>query len=535
MDKFLKAKKYQDMKTKYEKEYFKLSGDYAWFDGNKITMKSAHKISEHFKNKKVVIELERETPDGDVNVTKKEKTFYQIWSEDPNMKEYNEVIFDCNTECVKDYQFNLFDGFAIAKHKIVDKQIAKDGLKAVNDHISILCNHNPEGIKTVKYFYAQALQQPHILSNFCLVFISKEGVGKDMFSEFIENVYGEKYCFNTDKLENIVGRFNGIFGGKIMGVSNETDPVDSQQRRDNIKYIITAKKVLIEGKHKDAIKAPNYCRMVFYANRLTSFPTEDGQRRPYIQYCSSEMLPKYAGAEKSKQYFDTLAKYMANIDVQKAFYDEMMKFDIKSFNFKEMEKSEFQKTLEEASKPPLSEFLYQTVYNTDMTNIKVTSVDLLTKYTEFTKKRNMKFDMSPKVFNIEIEQIYQVKKYMSCGCKKFDINVADLKKLLKDEFKYSFENDKDDDDEPEDPIKIDLSVNLSLEEQIKHYETLLFNLKNKQTILNLEKELNEKPKKQVTKVTKDSFDNFEVDTKKPNKVKVSKECFDIGEFAESFF
>lgn len=176
--------------------------------------------------------MERETPDGEI------------------AKEYNEVIFDCDTSKTKPYQFNLFHGFSIRNHKIVNKKLAEEGLKVVNQHISILCNHKADGIKTTKYFYAQALQQPHILPNFCMVFISKEGVGKDMTSDFIENIFAEKYCFNPDKLDNLVGKFNSMFGAKIQGVINETNPVDSSQRRDNTKYVITAKKVQIEGKQK---------------------------------------------------------------------------------------------------------------------------------------------------------------------------------------------------------------------------------------------------------------------------------------------
>jgi len=506
MEKFLKAKKYIEMKQKYEKEYFKLGGEYAWYDGDKIVIKSASKVSEQFKNKKIVVELERETPDGEIQITKKEKTFYQIWSEDPNMKEYNEVIFDCDTLKTKPYQFNLFDGFSIKNHKIVDKTVAEEGLKRVNEHISILCNHKADGIKTTKYFYAQALQQPHILPNFCMVFISKEGVGKDMFSEFVENIFGEKYCFNTDKLDNLVGKFNSMFGAKIQGVINETNPVDSSQRRDNIKYVITAKKVQIEGKHKDPIKAPNYCRLTFYANRLTAFPIEEGSRRPYIQYCSSEMLPKYCGAKKSKEYFDTLGKYMNNRDVQKAFYDELMKFDIKNFNFKDIEKSDLQKTLEDASKPILSEFLYHYIYKVDAETtkeLKIKTVDLLVKYTEYTKKRNMKFDMNQRTFNTEIEQDYKIKKYASCGTAKFLINVADLKQLLTDEYKYTFgdkeeENEQDPDDKELDNgiDKTDKAVKMTLDEEIEHYEKILTALKLKKSLLvNNEDESDEKPKK----------------------------------------
>lgn len=482
MENFLKCAEYKKLKALYEKNYFKICGEYAYYDGNKLSVKSASHIAEYFKNKKVIVDVKKYDEEGEVTGTiKKTKNFYQIWSEDPKMKEYREVVFDCNLTDVKDYQFNLFDGFEIKNHIIKNKKNAADGVKYINDHISILCNHNPDGIKTTKYFYAQALQQPHILPNFCLVFISKEGVGKDMFSEFIEKIFGEKYCYNVDKLDLVVGRFNSLLGGKLIGVINETDPIDSQQRRDNIKFVVTAKKVTIEGKHKDPVKAPNYCRQTFYANRLTAFPAESGSRRPYIQNCSQEKLPKVIGAQQSKEYFDKLGEYINDRDVQKAFYDELMKFDIAKFNFKDQEKSELQKTLEDCAKPPLSEFLCELVSKAVVEDIKIKTVELLGKYTEFTKKRNMKFDMSQKAFNLEIEHEYKVKKYISCGVAKFSINVKSTKELLMNEYKYTFndneeDNDEDKDDDYENGVdKTDLSVNqknFTNLELMNHYKKL---------------------------------------------------------------
>ena len=466
MEKFLKSKQYKEMKVKYEKEYFKLGGEYAWYDGDKIEYNSTNKIAEHFKNKKVTIELERETPDGEIVVTKKTKTFYQVWSEDPKMKEYNEVVFDCNLSKVKPYQFNLFDGFAIQTHKIVDKIKAKAGLQLINDHISILCSHNKDHIRLMKWFYAQMLQQPHIIPNLCLVVISKEGVGKDMFYELNESVLGEKYCFNVDKLDSIVGKFNSTIGGKLLGVNNEQDPVDSQKRRDSIKYIVTAKKVMIEKKCKDPVKSTNYCRMVFYANRLTAFPVEDGGRRPYIMYSSSEKLPKYIGAKESKQYFDNLGKAIADPDVQKAYYDELMKIDVDSFNPKDIEKSELHKTLEDSAKSPIIEFLSEIVYSKKHLELyKVKTVDLLKQYTEFMKERNMRFEVSQKSFNSELQHEFKVRKYESCGINKFELNISDIKKYLETEYKCMF-NCTDEDKEKD-------MTNEELDENIEQYKRLL--------------------------------------------------------------
>ena len=38
MEKFFKSQQYKDMKVKYKREYFKVGGEYAWYDGNKINI-----------------------------------------------------------------------------------------------------------------------------------------------------------------------------------------------------------------------------------------------------------------------------------------------------------------------------------------------------------------------------------------------------------------------------------------------------------------------------------------------------------------
>eukprot|EP01038_Epipyxis_sp_PR26KG_P016648 gene16648-22757_t len=345
MQKFLKSKEYQILKTKYESKYFKLAGDYAWYDGDKIVTRTANKVAEYFKNKKVTISETTEDDDGESHVKIKSKTFYQVWSEDPKMKEYEEI----------------------------------------NDHIASLRNYNDSHVELVKWYIANMLKKPHELPSMCLVFISKEGVGKDLFAELVENLLGSKYTFNVDKLDSIVGKFNTTMGGKIFGVVNETDPLDSSQRRDNIKFVISAKKLNIEGKHKDPVKTINYCRLVFFANRYCAFPVEKGSRRPYVMKCSDKYLPENIGAEANKKHFTELADIINDRDVQKLFYDELMKIDIDKFNFKEIEKSDLHKTLEESAIPPIVEFVTSIAY--DHTKEKKftihTTVKLLELYTDF--------------------------------------------------------------------------------------------------------------------------------------------------------
>ena len=62
MELFLQSQDYIQMKLKYEKEHFKLFGNYCRYDGNTISEKSPAEMSEFFKNKKITINyIEQQT------------------------------------------------------------------------------------------------------------------------------------------------------------------------------------------------------------------------------------------------------------------------------------------------------------------------------------------------------------------------------------------------------------------------------------------------------------------------------------------
>lgn len=214
MNRFLKSQDYKTMKLKYEKNYFKLGGAYAYFDGDKITNKTQGSISEQFKNKKITVtDTEGETS--------KTKNFYQIWSEDPDMREYVEVVFDCGK--VKPHQYNLFDG--IGSH-LKDVKLKKDlALEPILEHFRSMTGYNDEHYEYLLNYCAHLVQKPSQLPSTCLVIISPEGTGKDLFADFIGNVINPKYYVNTDKINSIAGGFNSLLAGKLFTVINETNPV----------------------------------------------------------------------------------------------------------------------------------------------------------------------------------------------------------------------------------------------------------------------------------------------------------------------
>ena len=187
MELFFNSEEYKKMKADYERTCFKLIGKYCINTGDKILEKSAAEIPEYFKNKKITLEYieQQTTKKGTTVSTTKEvsKNFYQIWSEDPDMKEYLEIVFNCDKSKVLQTQYNLFDGF-IHLDKVKPKKV---DLSPVFEHIRSLVDYNEEHFIYVISWLGQLVQRPHILPHTTLIFISEEGVGKDLLSKFISD------------------------------------------------------------------------------------------------------------------------------------------------------------------------------------------------------------------------------------------------------------------------------------------------------------------------------------------------------------
>ena len=129
------------------------------------------------------------------------------------MKEYKEVVFNCNVKKVKAHQFNLFNGF---NHLNDIKDYKKVKLDKVFNHLRSLVDYNEEHFTYIISWLAQLIQQPHILPHTCIIIISEEGTGKDLFLEFINECIGEKYTYKTDSIESVCGKFNSMLGGRLL-------------------------------------------------------------------------------------------------------------------------------------------------------------------------------------------------------------------------------------------------------------------------------------------------------------------------------
>lgn len=442
----LNSTEYKEMKKQYEKKYFKLFGKYCQYTRDKVNERTASEMSEYFKNKKVSVKIvhEETTKKGD-KITKTKvisKTFYEVWSNDPDMLEFEEITFDCDVKKVPKTTYNLFTGFT----HFDDIKFEEVDLTPIFDLLKSLVDYNEFNYNYFLNWLAHIVHRPEKLPDTSLIFISKEGVGKDLFYQLMSGSLGKHYCENTDKLEKIVGQFNGAIAGKLFFACNETNPIESAQRIENIKALITAKELLIEEKYKNAIKCKNFCRIVFFSNNLFAFPVDENSRRPVIFKCSEKYLPDNYGAKESEAHFKKLADMIEDEKYQHAFLRFLQKRDISKWNPKIYEKTRLHETLIEVSIKPIVAYLARLVE--EYKNQEVYQIDSshsLADFTLYLRENNYKFDYTPKKFTAELKMDFGVDIKRSSQASIQVFHIQKLKEILIKKYKYNFDTPNNND------------------------------------------------------------------------------------------
>ena len=518
----MKCKEYLVMKKLLETEYCKLFGKYCKIKRNgSIENKSAPEMAEKFANRVICYESVIETTNNKGVTTSVKKTiratFFEIWRKDPSIPEYDDVVFECDLKKVHKTDYNLFTGFKHFDNREKPKRVIDLG--PILNHIYHLAGAETNKQNEVLDFLAQMVQFPETLSDIALIIISAEGVGKDLFGEFIEKVIGEKYFGISEKLELVCGNFNSVLGGKLCFIVNETNPIESTARIENIKCMITAKTINIQEKYKEPVKARNFCRFIFLSNRLFAFPVEDnGARRANIMQSSEKYLPKNYGTKESAAYFKDLAdNHIHNEDVQQAFLEFLLKRDLTNYNSRIIKKSVLQTQLEDCSSDPLYGFMAQYLDNLNKDTHRIEGQLLLAAYKLYLQNNGFKFEMSAKKFNLTIENTFGIKSTKN-SVKVFLMDVIELKKMLRKDKNYKFKTDEIDNSkynfttaEIETKQTLEIKYKKSedkYKELEEKYEKLLLQMKPKGDVifdeeLLIEEEVIIKPKKIINNIVKD--------------------------------
>jgi sporulation protein YlmC with PRC-barrel domain len=336
----------------------------------------------------------------------------------PNMK-------DC-----PDNIFNLWIPFAMEllttpyNHKAVE-------LSFILNHIKILCNHDEVVYDYFIKWIAQMIQYPHI-KTIMPTFISGEGSGKGTLFKLFEKMLGNEKVFETtNPSRDVWGDFNGMMSTCFLVNLNELTKKDTLESEGKIKGLITDTNLAINQKGIPQYKIKSYHRFITTTNKEEPINSSNGDRRNLIIRSSDEKKGDF-------EYFDTMHKYLEDIDVIRTCYDYFKNIDgMDKFKDIPLPQTEYQTNLKELSKSPIEQWLESFVSehcNDTEEYIELLGNEIYELFKQWCSINGIKYDihslkLGVRLTNMKIHGIYKGTHTKYGDTKKF--NIAELKKTFK--------------------------------------------------------------------------------------------------------
>ncbi len=354
----------------------------------------------------------------DLYLNKDGGTFIINWIQDPNIRCYEGLGFYPNPDLCPNNCFNLFKGFDVTKIEPVETNIQR-----ILDQVKYLANNDMVCYEYILNFIADIFQNPERKSRVCLVFNGTEGTGKDSFWDFVGDMIGACYMTTGRAEEDIFGRFNYGASQRVLIKCEETKLEVLRKNKETLKTIITCTTGKYERKGRDTISLNSCERYVLTTNDDIPVIIGSSDRRFVIMTPSLEKVG-------NRDYFTALTEDYGNPDIQRAFYDFLMKRDLSKVNLTDRPMTEAYEQTKQASAPFHAKFFQRFIMQDSYANVMSFKCnELISKMNKYTT-----FETSLSSFGIAIKPYITagaIKKTLPRGTVKYTIDKELVKAFLK--------------------------------------------------------------------------------------------------------
>lgn len=166
---------------------------------------------------------------------------------------------------------------------------------------TVICNGDERLYRYLISWVRHICLFPHIRTETCLVFSSKQGTGKGSFVDFLSKyVFGYKIARDV-KFKELTGKFNEAVKNKVFISVDEIASTTEEfySNFDNMKHLITAPKISIEPKGLASYMIDNLANYAFMTNHYIRL--ENGDRRYVVFPVNESRIGDF-------QYWDTMYK-----------------------------------------------------------------------------------------------------------------------------------------------------------------------------------------------------------------------------------
>jgi hypothetical protein len=248
------------------------------------------------------------------------KTHLMAWAEDSRSRSYTGgVVFLPGKKPPKDY-FNTWQGFAV-------EPVQNDALLTrIFSHMkTVICGGNTELYDYLIKWIAFTIQNPDKPAGAAVVLRGNKGSGKSTLGRLMCNIWGN-HSFHIHSSKHLTGDFNGHLNDVCFLFSDEAFYSGDKAGENRLKGLVTDPEVTIERKGIDAVRQPNYLKILMATNSDYAVPASRDERR----YCVFDVADTHIG---DRAYFDALSCDVADKAVQAAFLAYMLDIDLSGWHW----------------------------------------------------------------------------------------------------------------------------------------------------------------------------------------------------------
>lgn len=300
--------------------------------------------------------------------------------EDGKVKTYNEVGFmPYLNEEIKTDNLNLFTGYPYVLDDSVDTSDYLNS-RLYENLKTYLCNGEEAVFNWFEDFIAHTIQKPNELPSKMVVFISKQGTGKDALFKFLGKLVGHQHTLAVAGMDKFMTRFNGNQSNKLFVRINELSTKGIHfDKADDLKECISREYIEVEHKGIDSFQIPHKARYLGFSQHENVLKVENSDRRLCMIRCNSDKA-------NNLQWFSKIWNEIEDEIIIKSAFQYYATRDITGFMLQKPPDTEYKREQKEQCMPLPLQFLTNIFDNNrllkdgDMQSYKGFSEDIYAKF-----------------------------------------------------------------------------------------------------------------------------------------------------------
>lgn len=248
------------------------------------------------------------------------------WKTDPDRLVFKGRDFAPPPFVIADGYYNLWNGFYASKLPVPEEPV---DLSIYFRHVKLLMGgEGPEHAAAAEYMHkllAYKFQRPGDIWRVMVFIRSPQGVGKDIWLDFLFSIMGKQYGTRLTKVGEIAGQYNSAIEGKLLVGFSEMDAKDCSENMETLKDMITCTRLIIKKKYVASYETNNSACFIGFSNNYNAIKISPDDRRVFSVTASGLYANK-------PDYYQPLIEFFKKPESKRAVYDYYMGLDVSNFD-----------------------------------------------------------------------------------------------------------------------------------------------------------------------------------------------------------